>query len=100
MQEMCKICSMSKKRNANEKKNIIKRLNVIEGQIRGIKQMVENDRYCSDIIIQLSACKHSMQSLGNNMLKTYMKTCMQENIKNNNLDVYDEVITLIEKVNK
>ena len=83
-----------------EKQNIIKRLNVIEGQIRGIKQMVEDDRYCSDIIMQLSASMHSLKSLGNNMLKSHMKTCMVDNVKNDKLDIIDEVITLVEKINK
>ncbi len=100
MHEVCKMCLKNKHRNCEEKQNIIKRLNVIEGQIRGIKQMVEDDRYCSDIIIQLSACMHSLQSLGNNMLKSHMKSCMVENIKNDKLDIIDEVITLVEKINK
>ena len=100
MHEVCKMCSKNKYRNCEEKQNIIKRLNVIEGQIRGIKQMVEGDRYCSDIIVQLSASMHSLQSLGNNMLKSHMKSCMVENIKNDKLDIIDEVITLVEKINK
>ena len=76
------MCKKNKHRCEEEKQNIIKRLNVIEGQIRGIKQMVEDDRYCSDIIIQLSASMHSLKSLGNNMLKNHMKTCMVDNVKN------------------
>lgn len=100
MQEICKMCTMNNYRDCYEKEKIIKRLNIIEGQIRGIKQMVENDRYCSDIIMQLSASMHSLQSIGNNMLKSHMKSCMVANIKKNNLDIIDEVITLVEKINK
>lgn len=100
MYEVCKMCKKNKHRCEEEKQNIIKRLNVIEGQIRGIKQMVEDDRYCSDIIIQLSASMHSLKSLGNNMLKSHMKTCMVDNVKNDKLDIIDEVITLVEKINK
>lgn len=98
--EVCKMCKKNKHRCEEEKQNIIKRLNVIEGQIRGIKQMVEDDRYCSDIIMQLSASMHSLKSLGNNMLKSHMKTCMVDNVKNDKLDIIDEVITLVEKINK
>lgn len=100
MHEVCKMCKKNKHRREEEKQNIIKRLNVIEGQIRGIKQMVEDDRYCSDIIMQLSASMHSLKSLGNNMLKSHMKTCMVDNVKNDKLDIIDEVITLVEKINK
>lgn len=100
MQDVCKMCNKNKQTNCEEKQNIIKRLNVIEGQIRGIKQMVVDDRYCSDIITQISACMHSLQSLGNNMLKGHIKTCVVDNIKKDNLEIIDEVITLIEKVNK
>ncbi len=100
MHEACKMCTKNKHRCEEEKRNIIKRLNVIEGQIRGIKQMVESGRYCSDIIMQLSASMNSLKSLGNNMLKSHMKSCMVDNIKNNNLDIIDEVITMVEKINK
>ena len=85
MHEVCKMCKKNKHRSCEEKKNIIKRLNVIEGQIRGIKQMVEDDRYCSEVIMQLSASMHSLKSLGNNILTSHMKGCMVDNIKNNNL---------------
>ena len=114
MHEVCKMCKKNKHRSCEEKKNIIKRLNfkkisneniikrlnVIEGQIRGIKQMVEDDRYCSEVIMQLSASMHSLKSLGNNILTSHMKGCMVDNIKNNNLEIIDEVITLVEKINK
>ena len=100
MHEICKRCTQNKIRDCSEKQNMIKKLNVIEGQIRGIKQMIESDRYCSDIIIQLSACIHSLQSLGNNMLKSHMKSCVVENIKKDNIDIIDEVINLVEKINK
>lgn len=100
MYEVCKMCKKNKHRSCEEKKNIIKRLNVIEGQIRGIKQMVEDDRYCSEVIMQLSASMHSLKSLGNNILTSHMKSCMVDNIKNNNLEIIDEVITLVEKINK
>ena len=84
MHEVCKMCKKNKHRSCEEKKNIIKRLNVIEGQIRGIKQMVEDDRYCSEVIMQLSASMHSLKSLGNNILTSHMKSCMVDNIKNDN----------------
>ena len=100
MHEICQMCKENKHRSCEEKANIIKRLNVIEGQIRGIKQMVQDDRYCDEIIIQLSASMHSLKSLGNNILKSHMKSCMVENIKNDKLEIIDEVVELIDKINK
>ena len=125
MHEVCKMCKKNKHRSCEEKKNIIKKnfdmnkgkryftfydgpptangmphIGHIEGQIRGIKQMVEDDRYCREVIMQLSASMHSLKSLGNNILTSHMKGCMVDNIKNNNLEIIDEVITLVEKINK
>ena len=100
MREICQMCKKNKHRSCEEKANIIKRLNVIEGQIRGIKQMVQDDRYCDEIIIQLSASMHSLKSLGNNILKSHVKSCMVENIKNDKLEIIDEVVELIDKINK
>lgn len=100
MHGMCEMCKKNKIRTCNEKQELIKRLNVIEGQIRGIKEMIETDRYCDEVIIQMSASMNSLRSLANKMLKGHMKTCMVEGIKNDNLDVIDEVINLIDKVNR
>lgn len=99
MHEMCEMCKKNNLR-CDEKKDIIKRLNIIEGQIRGIKEMIETDRYCDEVIIQMSASMNSLRSLANKMLKGHMKTCMVESIKNDNLEIIDEVINLIDKVNR
>lgn len=98
--QMCEKCNKDNKINCAQKKEIIKRLNVIEGQIRGIKEMLVTDRCCDEIIIQMSASMNSLRSLANKMLKNHMKTCMVEGIKNNNLEVIDDVINLIDKVNR
>ena len=58
----CESCEKSTHRTEEEKKSLTKRLNIIEGQIRGIKQMIEDDRYCADILIQLSAISKSLES--------------------------------------
>lgn len=100
MNGLCEACKKNKHRSCEEKNELIKRLNVIEGQIRGIKKMLEEDRYCSDIIIQLSASMNSLRSLANNMLKAHMKSCMIQSIKKNDFDVIDDVINLIDKVNR
>lgn len=96
----CQNCKKAKHRTLEEKAKIIKRLNVIEGQIRGIKQMVEDDRYCDEVLMQLSASMHSLKSLGNNILKNHMQTCMLKNINDGKLEVIDDVINLFDKLNK
>lgn len=65
--------------------------------MNGIKQMIEDDRYCDDILIQLSAIDKSIKSLANVILDTHMKTCVVDNIKNNNLEVLDEIIDLFRR---
>lgn len=85
-------------RGENEKKNLTRRLNIIEGQIRGIKQMVEDDRYCGDVLIQISAVNEALKSLGNSILENHLKTCVTRDIQGGNLEILDEVMILIKKL--
>lgn len=96
----CQECKKNKHRSCEEKDKIIKRLNVIEGQIRGIKQMIENDRYCDEVIMQLSASMHGLKSLENNILKSHMKSCMINDIKNDKYEIIDDVIELFDRINR
>ncbi len=90
----------SKHRNEDEKKNLDRRLKIIAGQINGIAQMVENDRYCGDILIQISSASNALKSLGNEILKNHMKTCVVENIQEGNTEIVDELVDLFAKLNK
>ncbi len=99
----CKNCKMpsdvkTTHRSSEEKRKIIKRLNVIEGQVRGISQMIENDRYCDDVLIQISAVTKSLQSLGNTILQNHMKTCMIRDIQNGDTNIVDDVMKLVKKL--
>lgn len=94
----CTECIKSKHRTEIEKKEIIKRLNVIEGQICGIKQMINDDRYCNDVLIQISAVNKSLKSLGNKILKGHLSTCVVEDIQNNHLEIIDEVMDLFKRL--
>lgn len=91
----CENCSRNKHRTIEEKKYLKTRLSTIEGQIRGISKMVEEDKYCNDILIQLLAINKSIKSLSTDILKGHLSTCVVEDIKNDNLDVIDEVMELI-----
>lgn len=82
-------------RNEETKKRLLTRLNKIEGQIRGISKMIEEDRYCDDVLIQLSAINKSIKSLANQILDAHLKSCVKNNIKNGNDEILDELLNLI-----
>lgn len=81
-----------------EKKKLINRLNRISGQINGIKNMIENDRYCNDILIQVAAVQSALKSMGNQILERHIKTCVIRDIKNGDESIMDEVMNLINKL--
>ena len=80
-------------------KKYIKRLNIIEGQIKGIKQMIVDERLCSDILIQIAAINKSTKSLGNQILKNYLSNNAITEIKKGNEEKIDEIIKLFERMN-
>ena len=94
------MCPNAKHMTCDEKKNIIKRLNVIEGQVRGIKQMIEDDRFCDEVITQVSAVSRSLKSIGNILLKKHLETCVINDIKNGENDVIDHLLDMIDKLNR
>lgn len=83
-----------KHRTDDEKKKLITRLRIIEGQVKGVCQMIEDDRYCDDVLIQISAINKSLKSLGNQILKNHLSTCVVKDIKEDKLEVIDDVIDM------
>ncbi len=84
-------------RSEADKKAIVTRLNRISGQIGGIKRMVEEDRYCDDILIQLAAADASVKSLSALILKNHLHGCVVEHIKEGDESVLDEIVELFRK---
>ena len=84
-------------RTEQEKNNIIKRLNIVEGQIRGIKQMIEDDRYCSDVLTQILAANKALESLENIILESHLKKCITRQIKEGKEEVTNEIMDLFKK---
>lgn len=82
------------------KRNLSSRLNRIEGQIRGIKKMVDEDVYCNDIIIQISAVISALSSTSNIILENHLKSCLVKDINENSDEVLNEVIDTIKKMTK
>ena len=87
----------TKVRSAEEKHAIEVRINRIVGQLNGIKNMIENDRYCDDVLIQLSAVNKSVKGLANLVLDAHMHSCLIENIQAGNFEVVDEIVALFKR---
>ena len=85
------------KRSDEDKNKLVTRINKLIGQMNGIKKMIEDDRYCDDILIQLSAIDKSIKSLANVILDNHMHTCLIENIENGNYEVINEMIDLFKR---
>ena len=85
------------KRRDEDKNKLVTRINKLIGQMNGIKKMIEDDRYCDDILIQLSAIDKSIKSLANVILDNHMHTCLIENIENGNYEVINEIIDLFKR---
>ncbi|OMP66184.1 metal-sensitive transcriptional regulator [Domibacillus epiphyticus] len=82
------------------KKNLVTRLNRIEGQIRGIKGMIEKDAYCDDVITQIAATQSALNSVAKLLLEGHVKTCVTERIQEGDVEVIDELIVTIQKLMK
>lgn len=82
------------------KSNLVTRLNRIEGQIRGIKGLIEKDTYCDDVITQISATQSALNSVAKILLEGHLKTCVLERIQEGDEEVLDEVLVTIQKLMK
>lgn len=100
MKRLNKCCEKKTVRGDDEKKIIINRISRIGGQLAGIKRMVQNDVYCNDVLIQLSAVENSVKSLSNHILEKHLYSCVMKDLENGKLEVIDELIGLFKKFNK
>ena len=90
----------TKERSEKEYKDLVNRLNRIEGQVRGIRSMVEEERYCVDIITQVSAISSALNAFNKALLSQHIKTCVADNIRNGNDEVVDELCETLKKLMK
>ncbi|MDO4555205.1 MAG: metal-sensing transcriptional repressor [Lachnospiraceae bacterium] len=93
-------CDRHKHREGKEYRDLVNRLSRIEGQIRGIKKMVEEDRYCVDILTQMSAVQSACNAFSRNLLENHIKTCVVEDIKSDREGTVEELCNTIRKVMK
>ncbi|MDD3337251.1 MAG: metal-sensing transcriptional repressor [Lachnospiraceae bacterium] len=93
-------CHKTKERSEKEYKDLINRLSRIEGQIRGIKGMVEKDAYCPDILIQVAAANAALNSFNKVLLANHIKTCVSRDIKEGKDETVDELVVTLQKLMK
>lgn len=91
-------CQKKKHRESGEYRNLLNRLSRIEGQVRGVKNMVEEERYCVDILTQVSAIQSALNSFNKELLSNHIKTCVVEDIQSGNEQVVDELCETIKKL--
>lgn len=88
------------KRDQQEQKKLINRLNRIEGQIRGIRNMVEKDAYCTDILVQSAAVNAAVNAFNKELLASHIKGCVARDIREGNDDVIRELVDTLQKLMK
>ncbi|MDE6020736.1 MAG: metal-sensing transcriptional repressor [Ruminococcus sp.] len=93
-------CKKTKERSENELSALLNRLSRIEGQIRGIKKMLENNAYCTDILIQSSAANAALNSFNKELLANHIRTCVAHDIRDGKDEVIDELVVTLQKLMK
>ncbi len=89
-----------KKRGEKEYRNLMNRLKRIEGQVRGIQKMLEEDAYCPDIMIQVSAVNSALNSFNKALLAEHMRSCVLNDIRSGRDEAVDELVETLQKVMK
>lgn len=93
-------CYRHKKRSEEEYKSLIHRLNRIEGQIRGIRGMVEKDVYCADILVQVAAANSALNAFSRELLSQHVRTCVADDLRAGSDEKLDELLKLLPKLMK
>lgn len=99
-EKSCCCGKKTKERSEEEYKSLIHRLNRIEGQIRGIRGMVERSAYCPDILVQSAAVTAAMNAFNRELLSNHIRTCVVKDIQAGNEDVIDELVATLQKLMK
>ena len=100
MEKECCHTQKTKQRGEEEYRSLINRLLRIEGQIRGIRKMVEQDAYCTDILMQVSAANAALNSFNRQLLSDHIRTCVAEDIKNGKEETIDELVLTLQRLMK
>ena len=98
--ENANCCNKIKERSEKEYKDLINRLSRIEGQVRGLKKMVENNAYCTDILVQSSAVSAAINSFNKVLLSNHIRTCVVDDIRDGKDEVIDDLLDTLQKLMK
>jgi len=93
-------CHKVKERSETEFKQLINRLNRIEGQIRGIRGMVEKNVYCTDILMQVAAANAALNAFTRELLANHIRTCVVQDIRDGKDETIDELVGTLQKLMK
>ena len=96
----CECSKKRKHRGEEEYRSLVNRLSRIEGQVRGIKNMIENDAYCTDVLVQVSAVQAALNAFSKELLSNHIHTCVAENIRKGDDSVIDELVATLQKLMK
>lgn len=100
-QKVCPECTHKiKERSDKEYRDLVNRLSRIEGQVRGIRKMVENDAYCTDILVQVSAVNAALNSFNKVLLANHIRTCVADDIRAGKEETIDELVAILQKLMK
>lgn len=100
MSEFKECCQKTKERSDKEYRDLLNRLSRIEGQVRGIKNMVEQEAYCTDILVQVSAVNAALNSFNKVLLANHIKTCVTQDILEGREETVDELVATLQKLMK
>ena len=96
----CSECTRKTARSAEEQKKLLNRLSRIEGQIRGIRKMIEDDAYCTDVLMQSAAANAAINSFNKELIGNHLRTCVKNGIKSGNDEVIDDFLETLQKLMK
>ena len=96
----CGCCNKTTNRSEDERKRLIHRLNRIEGQIRGIRGMIEKAAYCADILVQSAAVNAAVNAFNKELLASHIRGCVARDIRSGKDEVIDELVVTLQKLMK
>ena len=96
----CCACHTKKERTEEERRKLVNRLNRIEGQIRGIRGMLERDAYCPDILAQADAANAALNAFSRELLSSHIRSCVVNDVRAGNDEIVDELLDTLQKLMK
>ena len=96
----CCCCEKHKERSPKEYKDLLNRLKRIEGQVRGVEHMIEEDAYCTDVLVQVAAINAALNSFNKVLLANHIKTCVRQDILDGREETVDDLVVTLQKLMK